>query len=62
MNTLMGGDNCSRILAIAAGYGASATSEDVLPRDWVEKTNSELWNEVREAADKVSCYCWNICS
>jgi len=54
MNTLMGGDNCSRILAIAAGYGASATSEDVLPRDWVEKTHSELWNEVREAADKIA--------
>eukprot|EP00599_Poterioochromonas_sp_BG-1_P003414 CAMPEP_0173140028 /NCGR_PEP_ID=MMETSP1105-20130129/4625_1 /TAXON_ID=2985 /ORGANISM="Ochromonas sp., Strain BG-1" /LENGTH=372 /DNA_ID=CAMNT_0014052903 /DNA_START=88 /DNA_END=1206 /DNA_ORIENTATION=- len=54
MNTLMGGDNCSRILAIAAGYGASAMSEDVLPRDWMEKTQTELWNEVREAADKIA--------
>eukprot|EP01034_Spumella_vulgaris_P027762 gene27762-34530_t len=61
-NIIAGGDNCSRAMVVGALFGAwsgdtsavDRTEGQSLPSGWVEKVNADLWNEIREAADKIA--------
>jgi ADP-ribosylglycohydrolase len=50
VNSLIGGDSCSRAMVIGAAFGAAGEN---IPDQWVQKCNASVWSEIVEASDKV---------